>query len=130
MSAVPVPNVMRNRNLWWMTVGPTVWAAHFLVAYAGAAIFCAKWRPPDGSLGTAQLYVLAITVPALAVIALSGGWAYRRWGFAEGAKPPHDADTTEDRERFLGLSTLLLSGLSFVATVYTALPALLAASCR
>ena len=59
------------------------------------------------------------------------GWrAYHRWGFAEGAQPPHDADTPEDRECFLGLAILLLSGLSFIATLYTALVAVLAASCR
>lgn len=127
---MPVPNVMRNRGIWWMTLGPTIWAAHFLVCYVGAAIFCAKWRPADGALGPVQVYILAVTLPALAGIALSAAWAWQRGGLAGDTQPPHDADTTEDRERFLGLSTLLLSGLSFVATVYTALPALLAASCR
>ena len=127
---MPLPNVMRDRSIWWMTLGPTIWAVHFLVCYVGAAIYCAKWRPAQGAIDPVQLYVLAVTLPALAGIALSGAWAYRRGGFEEDTQPPHDADTTEDRERFLGLSTLLLSGLSFVATVYTALPAILAASCR
>ena len=126
-----LPNVMRNRSIWWMTLGPWIWALHFLACYAGAAVYCAKWRPAaDAALGPVQVYVLAVTVPALAGIALSGAWAWQRGGLAGDTQPPHDADTTEDRGRFLGLSTLLLSGLSFVATVYTALPALLAASCR
>ncbi len=127
-----LPNVMRNRSLWWMTMGPMIWAVHFLACYVGAAIFCAKLAPPGGgaALEPVQVYVAAVTAPALAGIAVSGWWAHRRGGFEEDTQPPHDADTTEDRERFLGLSTLLLSGLSFVATVYTALPAVLAASCR
>lgn len=125
-----LPNVMRNRSIWWMTLGPTIWAAHFLVCYVGAAIFCAKWQPADGALGPARGFILAVTLPALAAIALSAGWAFQRGGLSGDTQPPHDADTTEDRERFLGLSTLLLSGLSFVATIYTALPAIFAASCR
>jgi hypothetical protein len=33
---------------------------------------------------------------------------------------PHDDDTPEDRQRFLGFATLLLSVLSAVAVIYAA----------
>lgn len=32
----------RNRSLWHMILAPTIWAIHFCVTYATAAIFCAK----------------------------------------------------------------------------------------
>jgi hypothetical protein len=48
----------------------------------------------------------------------------------EGETTPHDADTIQDRRRFLAYATLLLSGLSFVATLFVALPAVFFASCR
>jgi len=43
---------------------------------------------------------------------------------------PHDADTPEDRHRFLGFATLLLSGLSAVAVIYTALVVVVFRSCH
>lgn len=123
---------LTSPGVWGLTFSPTIWAVHFLVCYVAAAVVCAKLvgRDAVAGLGTAQAIIAVATTLALAAIALVGWRAFHRWGFGEGAQPPHDADTTEDRERFLGLATLLLSGLSFVATVYTALPALLAASCR
>jgi hypothetical protein len=119
-----------NAGVWGLTFGPAIWAFHFLVCYVGAAIFCAKWAEPQSAWRLLQIGIAAATAAALAGIAFVGWRAYHRWGFGEGAQPPHDADSAEDRGRFLGLATLLLSGLSFVATVYTALAAVLAASCR
>jgi hypothetical protein len=55
--------------------------------------------------------------------------AFHHWGFAT-AEPPHDESTREDRHRFLGFATMILCGLSFVATVYVALPTLLISTCR
>ena len=46
------------------------------------------------------------------------------------AELPHDDDTPEDRHRFIGFSTFLLSGLSAVAVVYTGLAALLIETCQ
>jgi hypothetical protein len=123
-------SVRHSPGVWGLTVSPTVWALHFLACYVGGAVFCAKVAGGDLAMPQLQRFVCAATLLALAGIAVIGWRAYHRWGFTEGAQPPHDADTPEDRERFLGLSILLLSGLSFVATVYTALVAVFAASCR
>lgn len=120
----------RSPGIWGLTVGPAIWAVHFLVCYVGAAVFCAKLATDDRGLHQLQAFVAGATAVALAGIAIAVRRAFHRWGFAAGAQPPHDADTPEDRERFLGLATLLLSGLSFVATIYTALAAAFAASCR
>ena len=129
-------------HLWLLALSPMVWALHFLACYVTAAIWCAKSAPAATPLGPARVAVAAYTVVALAVIAATGWHAWRRLrrGGAGGRPPrggspppiggPHDADTPGDRERFLALATLLLSGLSFVATVFTALAAVFIGDCR
>jgi hypothetical protein len=118
-----------GESLWAMIVAPTIWAVHFLACYILAAIFCAKaGRAAD--LATVRWWIAGLTVVALAGIAVCGIQAFRLGHFRQGKATPHDADTIHDRRRFLAYATLLLSGLSFVATVFVALPAVFFASCR
>ena len=69
-----------------------------------------------------------MTVLSLALIVVSVLLAWRQWGFGTG-EPPHDEPTRRDRLLFQGYATLLLSGLSFVAVIFTALPALFLTDC-
>lgn len=116
-------------SLWTLFTGPTVWALHFVVCYVVMAVYCAK----PGFLGYTFLdfrWLLAMfTVAALAFIVLSAYLAWRQWGFGSG-DPPHDGPTTHDRRLFQGFATLLLSGLSFVAVIYTAIPLAFLAECQ
>lgn len=116
-------------NLWFLIAGPTVWAVYFLLCYVVGAIYCAKAGSIDASLGTVRAVIAVFTVMALTLIFHAGFRAFRHWGF-QTAEPPHDEDTLDDRRRFLGFATLILCGLSFVATVYVALPALVISTCR
>jgi hypothetical protein len=43
---------------------------------------------------------------------------------------PHDFDTPGDRHRFLGFATVLLAGLSAVATLFAAVVVLYFEDCR
>lgn len=116
-------------SLWLLTAGPVTWALHFLLSYITAAIWCAKAMMVAAPLGAARVALVAYTVVALAVIAGIGwrSWRQHRWGDAE---LPHDAASADDRHRFLGFSTLLLCGLSFVAVVYSAFVIGLFGTCR
>jgi hypothetical protein len=127
---MPSTQFWHERGLWALTAGPAIWAAHFLASYVGAAVYCAKWAPAATALGPIQYYIAALTGLALLGILALGWNAYRRWYHAGDPAPPHDAATLADRRAFLGFAALLLCGLSFVATIYTALPVLLSASCR
>jgi hypothetical protein len=118
-----------GESLWAMIIAPTIWALHFLACYILAAIFCAK-AGPSADLATVRWWIAGLTAVALAAIAACGIQAFRRGHFMEGKTTPHDADTIHDRRRFLAYATLMLSGLSFVATVFVALPAVFFASCR
>lgn len=106
-------------TLWTLFTAPVVWAAHFLVCYVLAAVWCAK----SGGIGfgVVQASIAAATLAAVAMILLSAWLAWRQWGFGTD-DPPHDDPTRHDRRRFQGFATLLLSGLSLVAVLYVALP--------
>ena len=117
-------------GLWTLILAPTVWACHFLFCYIAAAIFCAKASTTGVDLGPVQIWIAIATVLALALILFSGWQAFHQWGHSETVQPPHDADTLEDRRSFFGFATLLLAGLSFVATLYVAMPALVIETCR
>lgn len=112
-------------TLWTLIVPPSVWAAHFLFCYLWVAISCAK-------LGAFERFPIAFvigTIVALAIITASGTIAWFQTQ-GRGDPPPHEESTDEDRLRFLAKSTLLLAGLSFVAVLFTAAPALMLTDCR
>ena len=115
-------------SLWTLAVSPAIWAAHFLVSYVVAAVWCAK-RGSEAGLGPPRLVIALLTAVALVAIGITGWRGWLRHGYGSGAVP-HDFDTPADRHRFLGFATLLLSGLSAVATLYVALAAAFVETCR
>jgi hypothetical protein len=117
-----------NQSLLLLTASPVIWAAHFMLSYLTAAIWCAKVAGPDGPLGGVRLAIAIYTVLALSGIGYIGWGAFRRHSYGT-ATLPHDDDSPEDRHRFLGFATLLLSALSAVAVIYAALAAVFIGSC-
>ncbi len=117
----PAHEVHESRqSLWLLTTSPAIWGAHFLLSYITASIWCAKVADPNNSFGSVRAAIVVYTVVALAGIGIIGWIGYRRHSYGA-SSAPHDDDTPEDRHRFLGFSTLLLSALSAVAVVYAAL---------
>lgn len=125
-TAPPTP---ATNSLWLLTIAPTIWAVHFLLCYATAAVWCAKFASPDGSLGGIRSAIVWYTALALAGIAIIGVEGFRRHRFGTEATT-HDLDSPEDRHRFLGFATLLLSGLSAAAVAYAGLAAMFFDTCR
>jgi len=115
-------------SLWLLAASPALWAAHFALSYATAAIWCAKHAGPTGSLGPARAAIGVYTVVALAGILIVGrrGWARHRR--AEGHE--HDFDSPAGRHGFLGFTVSILSGMSAIGVVFVALPAVLIGSAR
>jgi hypothetical protein len=109
-----------KQSLWMLTVGPLIWALHLILSYATASIWCAKIASPGGSLTTVRILIGVYSFLALAAISMAGWDGYRRYRFGNGQRP-HDADTPEDRHRFLGFAALLLSALSAVAVLFESL---------
>lgn len=117
----------RTQSLWLLAVSPGIWTAHLLASYLTAAIWCAK-AGRDAGLGGVRIAIAGFTVAALAGILFTGWRGFRRHRLGS-ATVPHDFDTAADRHRFLGFATVLLSGLSVVAVLYVALPAIFFGSC-
>ena len=117
-----------RHTLWALIASPTVWALHFLFSYVYASVLCAKggrFEPLDD----VRLAIGLATVTALLLVTVCGYFAWRETRI-EGDPPPHQESTDEDRLRFLAVATMLLSGLSFVAIVFTAIPAFVFGDCR
>ena len=117
-----------HQSLWLLTISPTIWAIHFLLCYLTAAIWCAKFGDRVEGLYPVRVATAIFTVMALSGIGITFWRGYLRHSFG-GGTTPHDFDTPEDRHRFLGFATVLLSGLSAVATVFVAIVAIFFKNC-
>jgi len=118
-----------KESLWFLIVSPTIWAAHFMLCYITAAIYCAKFAPRFGSLEPVRWAIAVYTVVALAGITWNGWNGLRKHRFGSESLP-HDFDTPGDRHRFLGFATLLLAGLSAIATLFAATVVVFFEDCR
>ncbi len=118
---------MRRNHILWLVVPPGVWAVHFLASYVTIAIWCAKFADESGDATPVRIAIAAYTVVALAIIVVMAGLSYRQ--HRTGGVAPHDDDTYEDHVRFTGQATFLLSLLSGVATIFTALVVVFVGSC-
>jgi hypothetical protein len=116
-------------TLWMLTMAPAIWASHFMLCYLTAAIWCARRAGEGGPLGNVRSAIAWYTAAALAGLAVIGWEGYRRHSYGTETLP-HDFDSPEDRHRFLGFATLLLAGLSAVATIYVAFAATLFETCH
>ena len=115
-------------GLFLIVAPPTAWTVHFLASYLTAAIWCEKFVTANGSAEGVAWLIFLYTAVALPIIGYLGWRGYCR---SQGRKPDDaEADGRGDRYRFLGFASLLLAGLSAVATVYTALVAVFVPTCH
>ncbi len=119
-----------EESLWVLAIGPGIWVLHFLLAYGGGAVICEKTADPAVALEILRDLVLATTLLALLGIAAIGivGYGRHKTGFNE--PPPHEEDKPGDRHRFFGFATVLLCGLSAVATIYVGIVVWFFENCR
>ena len=117
-------------SLWRLVFGPIVWAVHFLVSYAAAAVYCAKFGTDAGSILGFRIAVGGAGVVALAVLAWLGWAAWRQWDYMDDKDYVHDRGREEDRHEFLGHAALLLVIVSTVGVLYSMLPVTVLGSCR
>ena len=118
----------KKMSLWILGISPLVWALHFLFSYVFAAIWCAKFAGQGGNLHIARVAIGVATMISFIIIGreiIRGHQMHR----IPGAGNPHDDETPEDKERFLGMARLLISILSFVGISYTAYVAWFFRSC-
>jgi len=125
----PALDVREQRHeLIAIALGPLVWVVHFLASYLTNAIYCAKFASDGGDASVVRFAILVFTAIALPLIGVIGWFSYRRHRY-QNSELPHDGDSPEDRFRFLGFAGFLLSLLSFVAVIFTALAAVFIGTC-
>ena len=117
-------------SLWLITLGPLVWAVHFVIAYASAAVWCAKIVGTNDSLLPWRVGIAGLTVIALGLIGWLGWRAWKQWDVLTDHDYTHPGPSTEDRHEFLGHAAFLLCGAAFIGVIYAALPAIFIATCR
>ena len=67
-------------SLWTLFTAPVVWAAHFVICYVLAAVYCAK--QPDLGFDAVRLGIAAATAVALCLIVLAAWLAWRQGQWA------------------------------------------------
>jgi hypothetical protein len=127
MDVIPSDVDEPRQSLWALTVGPAIWAGHFLSSYIAAAVWCGH-AGPHARFGWLNVVFAVFTALALVAVAwvARGGWTKYNHG---DAVPSHHKDTPGDRHRFLGLATLLLAVLSAVSILYTAVAVAMLRGC-
>ena len=119
----------RSESLWFLILAPLIWAIHFLLCYLAVAIWCGKFASNPEHLAPVRWTFLLLTTGAVAGIVWVGWNAYRRIRKSPTAHP-YDAGPLDDRHRFLGFATVLLAGLSLIATLFVAAVALFMETCH
>jgi hypothetical protein len=115
-------------QIWWLTLSPLIWTFHFLASYLTVAIYCAK-HDVDADVTLLRWSEFGYTLLALILIFAVGYTSYRRHRMGDSALP-HDFDSREDQQRFLGFAAFLLSILSGVATLFTAVVFVFLGTCH
>ena len=120
-------------SLFRIAIAPTIWAVHFVLAYAGAAVACAKLGAGGETVDGLRLGIGALTLVALGGIAWTALAAFRQWNVHAARDARQIAvdlvEEEEGRHEFLGHAALLLAVISAIGVIYTALPAVFIASC-
>ena len=125
-----MPHTAERRQRLWIVPGPlVVWATHFMLCYITAALWCGRVAGRLGPLGSARTAIGLYTGVALLAIAVIGWLGYRAHALGR-EELPHDADSPEDRHRFLGFAALLIAGLSIVAVLYSGMTAVFIETCQ
>lgn len=117
-----------RQSLWLLVLSPSIWAGHFLASYIGAAVWCGMMDDRAKSVDALRIAVVLFGFVSLIGIGFIARIGWRKYKHA-GGEPPFDKDTPEDRHRFLGAATILLSGASAIATLYSCLSMLFIPNC-
>lgn len=124
--AMSRPSQPRER-LWVPVAAPIIGAVHFMFSYTTAALWCGR----IGSAGYGvdlEVVVGVYTIVALAGMGLLFIHGFRRHRYQLPVRT-HDDDTPEDRRHFMAWTTMLLAGLSMLATAFIAMGIVVAGEC-
>lgn len=120
------PRVIDEGSIWILVAAPSIWAAHFLLSYWVAAVYCAKG---GFDLFEPRWVIVGLGVLSCAVIGWLAVIAVRRYGGVFVVFEDLSQSSERGREVFTGHVALLLCVLSAVAIGFTVIPALVFGQC-
>ena len=113
--------------LWVPLLGPIIWSSHFTVSYIWAAMACGRFASRiAGSLDTALIVMTVIAIIPIGVLFVRG---LRQLDYRL-PDQPNDDGTPEDRSRFMAYMTILLAGMSGIATLFVGVAAFSMGGCQ
>jgi len=114
-------------RLWVPLISPIIWSTHFTISYIWAAMACGRFASQaGGSLERALIVMTLIALVAISVVFLR---AFRQLNYRLPDRP-NDDGTSEDRTRFMSSMTLLLAGMSWIATLLVGVAATAMGDCQ
>lgn len=114
-------------RLWVPLISPIIWSTHFTVSYIWAAMACGRFASQAGAF--LERALLVMTVIALVAIGVFLLRAFRQLNYHLPDRP-NDGGTPEDRTRFMSYTTLLLAGMSWIATLFVGVAATAMGGCQ
>lgn len=126
MTDSPGQTFRGSRTLWLgLFFSPVIWAIFHLAGYMISEAGCrtAFLSSRLGGISAMMLALLVLTGIALVAILWNGWWSYRSWRYYAEKSPEEQYPLqASDRDEFLALSGLLLSGLFSLLVLLTAYP--------
>jgi hypothetical protein len=117
-----------RQSLWAPIIAPVIWAIHFMTCYTWAALACGRLAT-DHSFAHAETGIGIATAAAAIAIAFCFRSGFHHLGHRL-PDQPNDDGTPEDRTRFMAFTTVLLAGLSLIATLFVGVSAIGMGACR
>jgi hypothetical protein len=114
-------------RLWVPVIAPIIWSTHFTISYIWAALACGRFASRTaGSLDLALILMTAIALVPIGILFVRG---FRQLDY-QLPDQPNDDGTPEDRTKFMSYMTMLLAGLSAIATLFVGIAAFSTGGCQ
>lgn len=121
-------NSHRSRQpIWIPVVAPIVWSTHFMACYVLAALWCGRFTATRPVRAGAWIVILTAIAVVIIGLCFAHGWRHHDRRLPD---EPNDDDSPDDRRRFLAFTTMLLAGLSLLATLIVGGAALAVERCQ
>ncbi|MBE9637040.1 hypothetical protein [Salipiger mangrovisoli] len=122
------PRVIDQGSVWILVAAPSIWAAHFLISYWVAAIWCAKLGRGT-SLAEPRWIIAGLGALCIGAIIGLAVLAVRRYGGVFVIFEEITESSERGRDRFVGHVALLLCVLSAAAILFTVIPGMVLGQC-
>jgi len=125
--------VRSSKTLWFgMFASPVFWSLHLLIGYSVSEAACMTnlLGFPIFGISALLVFLVALTLLAMVGIAWNAWWSFRSWRFYARQNPEEEFPLQAyDRDEFLALSGLLLSGIFFFLLLINLYPILVLRPC-